>query len=95
MATKRKGYRKLSDSELKFLDLMVNAVPIFDEEMLATIRPTDSWVFNVSYTTAEDDVLAKVRFISENAVNSIPQIEEFKMGSPVDITQDRFKDVWR
>lgn len=52
-----------------FIQALVDETPRFDELILADIRPTDSWLYNVSTGTTP-------------------------MGTPVEITQDRFRSVW-
>lgn len=98
--------KKLKD----LAQFLVDETPKFDEEIMSQIRPASSWMCGGTYEEWLENryirTLIKVRSISENAVNAVGQDAMPKektgyvdwgtmpVGTPTEITQDRFKSVW-
>jgi len=80
----------------EFAKFLLDETPRFDEKIMEGIRQKDDWIGVMHYGEQYLITLSAVRFISENAVNSIPRMEVscMPMGTPSEITQDRFKNVW-
>jgi hypothetical protein len=84
---------------------MVEQAPVFDEQIMASIRPDSSWTLEVNQPWEFDrwrSATESVRRLSEGSHYKPTVFKHFKdygfgvvpMGTPINVTKERLKGVW-
>ncbi len=74
-----------------FPQWLVSQVPVFDALIIEDIRPTDSWLLDVTTYCGSpySFTVNQVRRLSEGSAYAGDIVEE-PMGTPFELTQDKF-----